>query len=241
MVSMKTMMAAVLLSLAAAGSNIYAADSAAAEQQEAREINVRVAITGHESGRIYKVKDESGQMLRADLGKHGGRMLNNHAFLLTAEVLQDEKGELLYLKHVDYQDPEVLIAKKTAQAQEITESAVEAGDERDVAYGHVLSSSDDKSFYQYNVAKVTDLSIYKNIAVSDISKEEAGAKVAFSASALATVKKDEIMRFWGGAGRGGFVEVEMNGAYVPLGQRSTVYGTVLPDNRVSLERLDSVE
>ena len=36
------------------------------------------------------------------------------------------------------------------------------------------------------------------------------------------------------------VNVYMNGAYVPLGQRCTIYGTVREDGTISLERMDSV-
>ena len=32
----------------------------------------------------------------------------------------------------------------------------------------------------------------------------------------------------------------MNGAYVPLGQRCTIYGTVREDGTILLERMDSV-
>ena len=52
---------------------------------------------------------------------------------------------------------------------------------------------------------------------------------------MATVKKDEVMKFWGGPKVGGHINVVMNGAYVPLGQRSTVYGTVKDDGTISLD------
>ena len=68
-----------------------------------------------------------------------------------------------------------------------------------------------------------------------------GQKIAFVGSAVATVKKDEVMKFWGGPKIGGHINVVMNGAYVPLGQRSTVYGTVNDDGMISLDRLDSIE
>lgn len=214
-------------------------------QQETKEITLRVAITGHEAGRIYKVTDEKGNVLRADLGKHGGRMLNRQPFLLIAEVDKDEQGEVLKLKKVEYADPAPLIEKQATQAapaavgqeQAVTDSP------RDTAYGHALSKSHQKGFYQNNMGNVadSDLTAYKKVDVTALASEAAGMKVAFVGSAVTTVKKDEVMRFWGGPVKGGYVEVIMNGAYVPLGQRSTVYGTVQENGSVSLERLDSVE
>ena len=212
--------------------------------QEPEEITLRVAITGHEFGRIYKVTDDEGNVLRADLGKHGGRMLNRHPFLLTAEVAQDEQGEVLKLKKVEYVDPVPLIEKQPEKlGKEVKEETRKLEDYRDYAYGHALSKSHQKRFYQYNMANLSeaDLGSYKKVDVSAIANEEAGTKVAFVGSAVRTVKNDEVIRFWGGPVKGGHVEVIMNEAYVPLGQRSTVYGTVQEDGRVSLERLDSVE
>lgn len=236
-----------LLTFAASG---LAAESQAVAQEQAQvqtvaqEITLRVAITGHEAGNIYKVTDEEGNVLRADLGKHGGRMLNNQPFLLTADVEQDEQGEILKLKKVAYADPAPLIEKPTAQtAPAVVEQEKVAPEEaRDAAYSHELSKSQQKDFYQNNVGNIADadLAAYKKVEVTAVASEAAGTKIAFVGSAVATVAKDDVMRFWGGPGKGGHVKVAMNGAYVPLGQRSVVYGTVQEDGSVSLERLDSV-
>ncbi|MDO4922267.1 MAG: hypothetical protein Q4E64_10660 [Phascolarctobacterium sp.] len=221
-----------------------AAEQKLTEQKEPEEITLQVTITGHEEGRIYKVTDEQGNVLRADLGKHGGRMLNRHPFLLTAEVVQDERGELLQLKQVEYNDPAPLIEKPTAPTASaaVEQDAATPEEARDVAYSHELSKSQQKGFYQNNVGSIADedLALYKKTEVTAIASEAAGTKVAFIGSAAATVVKDEVMRFWGGPTKGGYVKVVMNGAYVPLGQRSVVYGTVQEDGSVSLERLDSI-
>lgn len=220
-----------------------AAEQKLAEEEKPEEITLQVTITGHEEGRIYKVTDEEGKVLRADLGKHGGRMLNRHPFLLTAEVDKDEKGELLKLKKVEYADPAPLIEKPAAKdAPVATEETGKLEYDRDLAYGHDLSKSHKQRFYQYNMANLDDTALgnYKQVEVKAIGDEKAGTKVFFVGSAVATVKKDEIVRFWGGPTKGGHVEVVMNEAYVPLGQRSFVYGTVQEDGRVSLERLDSI-
>ena len=220
-----------------------AAEQKLAEQKAPEEITLQVTITGHEQGRIYKVTDEEGKVLRADLGKHGGRMLNRHPFLLTAEVGEDEKGELLKLKKVQYSDPTVMIEKPAAGAEPVvTEETGKLEQERDAAYGHDLSQSHRKDFYQYNQSNIDDgdLKNYKQVDVKNITAESAGTKIAFVGSAVRTLKQNECMLFWGGPVKGGHVDVLMNGAYVPLGQRSLVYGTVQADGKVLLERLDSV-
>lgn len=247
-------MTAVLCGLLALSASSLAAataenkESASVYQQlaalaEEGEVTLRVMITGHEYGHIYKITDEEGQVLRADLGKHGGRMLNRHPFLLMAEVDKDEVGELLKLKKVQYEDPVPLIERKAEHfGAKAEEQAAKLEYNRDIAYSHDLSKSHKKRFYQYNMANLDDTALenYKQVDVKAIAEEKAGTKVFFIGSAVATVKKDEVMRFWGGPTKGGHVEVVMNEAYVPLGQRSFVYGTVLEDGRISLERLDSI-
>ena len=44
---------------------------------------------------------------------------------------------------------------------------------------------------------------------------------------IKTIEKDTLMEFWNI--RNAKVNVYMNGAYVPLGQRCTIYGTVRED------------
>lgn len=236
----KQIAAAIMLCILLISCNVSVKE-AEAKEKSTQEITVQVAITGHESGNIYKVTDTEGNVLRADLGKHGGRMLNRHPFMLIGEIKQDEKGELIEMERVEYQDPVVQIEKAAAKAVSEEENVLEVVDDRDIAYSHELSKSHDKHYYTYNMANVEDLSAYKQVSITDIEKEEAGTKIAFVGSAVATVTKDEVMKFWGGPKIGGHINVVMNGAYVPLGQRSTVYGTVNNDGRISLDRLDSIE
>jgi hypothetical protein len=231
---------AIMLCILLMNCNVSAKEAEEKEKSE-QEIKVQVSITGHESGNIYKVTDAEGKVLRVDLGKHGGRMLNRHPFMIVGEIKQDEKGELIEMKRVEYEDPVVQIEKAAAKAAEEEENALEVVNDRDIAYSHELSKSHNKHYYTYNMANVEDLSAYKEVSITEIEKEEAGTKVAFVGSAVATVKKDEVMKFWGGPKIGGHINVVMNGAYVPLGQRSTVYGTVNDDGTISLDRLDSIE
>ena len=219
--------------------------SSAAEQAvpgDAAAVTMQVKIVGHEAGTIYRVTDAEGHELRMDLGKHGGRMLNKHPFIVRGQVVEDERGRLIKMEKVEYKDPAVQIEKAAQRAGDGTEDTlvdVHAG--RDAAYDHALSESHNAYYYTYNMANVQDTSQYKPVAVTEIAQQPAGTKIAFAGSAVATVEKDEVMRFWGGPKAGGHVDVVMNGAYVPLGQRSTVYGTLNEDGTVLLELLESVE
>lgn len=231
---------AIMLCILLMNCNVSAKEAEEKEKSE-QEIKVQVSITGHESGNIYKVTDAEGKVLRVDLGKHGGRMLNRHPFMIIGEIKQDEKGELIEMKRVEYEDPVVQIEKSAAKAAEEEENVLEVVSGRDIAYSHELSKSHNKHYYTYNMANVEDLSAYKEVSITEKEKEETGTKIAFVGSAVATVTKDEVMKFWGGPKVGGHINVVMNGAYVPLGQRSTVYGTVKDDGTISLDRLDSIE
>ena len=231
---------AIMLCILLMNCNVSAKEAEDKEKSE-QEIKVQVSITGHESGNIYKVTDAEGKVLRVDLGKHGGRMLNRHPFMIIGEIKQDETGEFIEMKRVEYKDPVVQIEKAAAKAVAEEENVLEVVNDSDIAYSHELSKSHDKHYYTYNMANVEDLSGYKEVSITEIEKEEAGTKIAFVGSAVAMVTKDEVMKFWGGPKFGGHINVVMNGAYVPLGQRSTVYGTVKDDGTISLDRLDSIE
>lgn len=213
-----------------------------AATEEPADITMLVKIVGHERENIYKVTDAEGKELRVDLGKHGGRMLNRHPFTVTGYVVEDENGKLLKMQKVDYKDPVVQIETTSqADAKNSEEKLLPAEAAMNAAYGHKLSKSHNKYYYTYNMADVQDKSLYQIIAVTEIAQQKPGTKIAFVANAVSTVKNDVVMRFWGGAKAGGHIDVVMNGAYVPLGQRSTVYGTLNDDGTVSLELLESVE
>lgn len=70
-------------------------------------VTMQVKIVGHEAGTIYRVTDAEGHELRMDLGKHGGRMLNKHPFIVRGQVVEDEKGRLIKMEKVEYKDPAV--------------------------------------------------------------------------------------------------------------------------------------
>lgn len=52
---------------------------------------------------------------------------------------------------------------------------------------------------------------------------DSGTKVAFKGRAIQTVVDRQVMLFWDT--KGNAVNVKMNGAYCPLGQRCSIYGT----------------
>lgn len=93
------------------------------------------------------------------------------------------------------------------------------GNETAVALGAFYQPTDDVLF---NVA--TTLGDGRNMVSGGVS--------------IRTIEKDTLMEFWNI--RNAKVNVYMNGAYVPLGQRCTIYGTVREDGTILLERMDSV-
>ena len=228
-----SIMAAVLSGMLLVSSNALAQE---AKQNNA--VSIRVAITGYIDGNYYKVSDENGRVFRADLGKYGGRMQNKTPFVLHGMVLRDEQGGYIKMQRVEYHDPQVRVGEglnsQTAKETTVSKS------QRDPAYEHTLAKSDNQNFYQNNVAGVSDVSGYTKVAIADLAGVKAGTKVAFLGSGIATVVKDKLIKFWDGAGKRGTVNVQMNGAYTPLGQRCIVYGMKLADGSISLERLDSV-
>ena len=233
----KLMTAAITLALSAACAvTAFAAEDTA--KAAAEDITMRVRITGHEKGTIYKVTTPDGQELRMDVGKHGGRMLNRHFFNAKCEMKTDEKGEYFKMKKVEYKDPVVRIQQESERKPQEIKNFAKIDNDRDVAYFHENPVSDQNRFYQNNVANVTDLSAYKKTELEDIKDTPAGTKVAVVVRPIKTIEKDTLMEFWNI--RNVKVNVHMNGAYVPLGQRCTVYGTVNEDKTISLERMDSV-
>ncbi|MBQ9698896.1 MAG: hypothetical protein IJV46_10170 [Acidaminococcaceae bacterium] len=230
-----TAMAVCLLSV----SCICAAAFAASEKTvSGEEMSMRVRITGHERGTIYKVTTADGRELRMDVGKHGGRMLNRHFFTAKGEMKTDDKGEYFKMKTVQYKDPVVRIQQESEKMPKTIENSAKIDSERDVAYFHDNPVSDQNRFYQNNVANVTDTSIYQAVELEEIKGLAEGTKISIIVRPIKTIEKDTLIEFWNI--RNAKVNVHMNGAYVPMGQRCTIYGTVMGDGSVSLERMDSV-
>ena len=78
--------------------------------------------------------------------------------------------------------------------------------------------------------------------INTFTNLDSGAKVAFKGRAIQTVVDRQVMLFWDT--KGNAVNVKMNGAYCPLGQRCFVYGTWESDEKgsyISLDYMESVE
>lgn len=228
-----SIMAAVLSGILLVATNAWAQE---AKQNNA--VSIRVAITGYIDGNYYKVTDEKGRVFRADLGKYGGRMQNKTPFVLHGLVVQDEQGGYIKMQRVEYRDPQFRVG--TRLNDQIVCQNNEVKSQQASTYENAMIKSDNQNFYQNNVAGVNDTSSYTKVTLAELASLEAGMKVVFVGSGIATVEKSKIIKFWGGAGKGGTVNVVMNGSYVPLGQRCYIYGTKLADGSVSLERLDSI-
>ena len=220
-----------------------AAAETAAPAAEWKEATVRAAITGHEAGRIYKLTDADGKVIRADLGKYGGKMLNKVPFTATGTMKADEKGEFLKVKHVEYKDPlaTIQVNGKNPLANKMKARSHKSSSERDAAYFHEGINSTNSNFYENRVTGAQPKEAYAPASFPDLDSMKAGTRVQCKASALETVVPDKVVNFWDHKAK---VKVQMNGAYAPLGQRCTVYGTVQKaedgSSYIYLERLESV-
>ena len=97
-----------------------------------------------------------------------------------------------------------------------------------------------------------DLTIYKGEALGIIGSNGAGKSTMLKLLSRVTAPTEGEIDIYGriasmlevGTGFNGEMtgreNVYMNGAYVPLGQRCTIYGTVREDGTILLERMDSV-
>ena len=211
---------------------------------EWKEATVRAAITGYEAGTIYKLTDAEGNVIRADLGKHGGKMLNRIPFTATGTMETDEKGEYLKVKHIEYMDPAAAIQVNRSNPlsrQMQTRLGKKSSGERDAAYFHKGIDSTNANYYENQVTGAKERDAYAPVSLLDLDTLKAGTRVQVKASALESVVPEQVVNFWD---RKAKAKVQMNGAYAPLGQRCTVYGTVQKaedgSSYIYLERLESV-
>ncbi len=83
--------------------------------------------------------------------------------------------------------------------------------------------------------------VYVSVSLLDLGTLKAGTRVKFKVSALESVVPERVVNFWDWKAK---AKVRMNGAYAPLGQRCTVYGTVQKaedgSSYINLERMESV-
>lgn len=241
--SANKLLTVALLGLAVTG-NVFASDLSVLEKQQ--ETTFLGELCEFEAGNIYKMRDGAGNILRVDLGKYSGRMLNRTPFSVTGKMQEDEKGPFLKMRHLDYKDPDPFAEyfealQKTKNPQK---GGLELEQIRDKAFDHENPVSDDPIVYKNNVKKLSEMQLkaYKMHDVNDLANLDKSTKVVFKGRAIQTVVDRQVMLFWDT--KGNAVNVKMNGAYCPLGQRCFVYGTWEPDEKgpyINLDYMESVE
>lgn len=241
--SANKLLTVALLGLAVTG-NVFASDLSVQEKQQ--ETTFLGELCEFEAGNIYKMRDGAGNILRVDLGKYSGRMLNRTPFSVTGKMQEDEKGPFLKMRHLDYKDPDPFAEyfealQKTKNPQK---GGLELEQIRDKAFDHENPVSDDPIVYKNNVKKLSEMQLkaYKMHDVNDLANLDKSTKVVFKGRAIQTVVDRQVMLFWDT--KGNAVNVKMNGAYCPLGQRCFVYGTWEPDEKgpyINLDYMESVE
>ena len=245
MKNLKKIAAVTLLAFAVCGSAFAAknpAKAAAKKNTNAGNVMISGQITRFEAGRIWIIEQANGTKIRADLGKHGGRLWRLKEMEFTGSFVQDEKGPLFKMDKVKFQDPvidERLMRKGNGNKAAVTK----VQDDRDVAFYYPNQvPTDNKTYITQNVANVGDLSAYSEITAEKMLAAEVNTKVRLIGRPIQTVVKDKEMLFWDQANKP--FRVVMNGAFIPLGQRSFVYGKLISNNgvpRMSLEMVESIQ
>jgi len=212
----------IICSSVLTGNLVYASKNV--QTGKGTDVTVHGAIVGRELGTIYILDDGQGHFIRADLGEHGGKMLQNTAFVMKGKLICDAKGDLVKVKHIYYQDPNPLDSSTfVPSSQSATKVKVqETTVERDPAFYHGAAASTSKDKY-VNGKPVENLKDYKEVAAAEVAMLKNGSKVILTGRAVSTYGKEQI-NFWDTNGHN--VVLIMNGAYVPLGQRCKVLGIV---------------
>lgn len=236
---MKKLCLAVLLGLTAAAGVAGAEEAAVSPAPET--VTIQGEVLAYEGGTMYLVGNDE-TIVRTDLGRKGGRLLRHTPFTVTGTMEADETGTYLKMESVDYADPDPLAEYASARKAEAGAAAANAAESqaagRDAAYFHGAAASASPSYFVSGNTEL-DREAYSECSAADIPAMEAGAKVRFSGRAVRTVVPDRVMLFWDTEGTP--VKVIMNGAYIPLGQRGTLYGTVQKQDEANVVVLDLVE
>jgi uncharacterized protein YdeI (BOF family) len=222
------------------GMNIYA------DGQNQKDVTLQGQVCGYVAGNMYNVINPSGTVTRVDLGKYGGRLLDRTPFEITGVMDHDADGAVLKMKSIRYEDPdpfkeyqEALVAQNKPMNRGLTLEQI-----RDKAFDHALPVSNNPSFYENNVKslKHDELTQYPLTSVRNMNDKAAGTKVSFIGRAANTIEENKVMDFWDTEGHS--IVVKMNGAFVPLGQRCIVYGTLEKSagtSYVDLQYMQSVD
>lgn len=198
-------------------------------------------IVGYEQGNIYLLDEGNGRTLRADLGKNGGRLWRLTPMKFSGTFVQDDKGRLFKMVRVDYKDPKDGDRKLQSRKRMSTSTQSQNGDA--ALYHASQVPTDNSNYITQNLAGVSDLSVYQKMSVVEMNRSAVGTKVSLVGRPIETVQKDKVMKFMDRGNHPFYVL--MNGGFIPLGQRSLLYGAVGRDNDgvtyLSLEQIDSVQ
>ena len=199
-------------------------------------------IVGYEQGNVYLLDEGNGPLVRADLGENGGRLWRLTPMKFSGTFVQDAKGRLFKMGKVEYKDPIENPRRRRGKDKAATTSTVtQKGDE--ALYRGKQVPTDNATYITQNLAGVTDTSAYREVGVREMNQAPVGTKVTLVGRPIETVTKDKVMKFWD-RGNNPFY-VLMNGGFIPLGQRSLLYGSVGRGNDgvtyLSLEKIDSIQ
>lgn len=222
---------------------LLAWNSVSAETPAAVPAQEKVTVSGEllrwQGGTMWLIGDET-NAVRADLGKKGGRLLRHTPVTVTGTMQEDENGPYLVMECVEYADPDPIAEYMTGRrtSAETAAAATETEGTRDAAYFHDAIAPGGA---YYADGKNVDTGAYAPVSAAALAEMETGTKAAVLGRAVKTAVPDEVVLFRDSGGTD--IPVRLNGAYMPLGQRCTVYGTVQRKEGtliLSLDRVDSV-
>lgn len=210
----------------------------------------KVAIKGYISsfvgGNIYIITDENGDTLAVDLGKHGGKLLHRTPFVVIGQVADNGKKVCLVADKIIWNDfnPDEEYFTYKANNSSIESPKVLLEIERDKAFYHPLPQSENKHFFVVNPGNITESDLINYVYISARVLQSGilpiGTKVYLTGRNVTTYKEN-IMNFWDSQIQE--IKVHMNGAYIPLGQRGSFYGTIQKNEEgyyLSLECVQSI-
>ena len=214
----------------------------AKRQKFAMDTVLHAEIVGYEQGNVYLLDEGNGPLVRADLGENGGRLWRLTPMKFSGTFVQDAKGRLFKMGKVEYKDPIENPRRRRGKDKAATTTTVtQKGDE--ALYRGKQVPTDNATYITQNLAGVTDTSAYREVGVREMNQAPVGTKVTLVGRPIETVTKDKVMKFWD-RGNNPFY-VLMNGGFIPLGQRSLLYGSVGRGNDgvtyLSLEKIDSIQ
>jgi len=242
----KYWIAAALLLVCAAGVSAEEAATAApavpaTQAAQSEEITIFGQIEGYFTGTEFKFVEPSGVVHRADFGKYGPRLLTYNPFEATGKFVETENGTVFKASSIVYEDPVPdtrpmsYMAERVKTESELGGTGAKLVRDRDPAYYHDNLKSDHWNYYGDSQNGAPAVEAYKEVTAADL-KNEIGNRVAIDGATIRTGPDGMIFRT---ADRSK-ITLQMNGLKIPLGQRSTVCGTVVDDHTISVERIKSV-